>query len=47
MKQLLFIFNPHSGTGEICKHLANVLDTFTKAGYDPRASAQTRRSRHR
>jgi len=34
MKQLLFIFNPHSGTGEICKHLANILDTFTKAGYE-------------
>lgn len=34
MKKMLFIFNPHSGTGEICKHLAVVLDTFTKAGYE-------------
>lgn len=34
MKKLLFVFNPHSGTGEICKHLADVVDIFTKAGYD-------------
>ena len=34
MKKLLFVFNPHSGTGEICKHLAEVVDVFTKAGYD-------------
>lgn len=34
MKKLLFLFNPHSGTGEICKHLASVLDIFTKAGYE-------------
>lgn len=34
MKKMLFIFNPYSGTGEICKHLAVVLDTFTKAGYE-------------
>ena len=34
MKKLLFVFNPHSGTGEICKYLAEVLDTFTKAGYE-------------
>lgn len=34
MKKLLFIFNPHSGTGEIRKHLAQVLDIFTKAGYE-------------
>ena len=32
MKRLLFIFNPHSGTGEINKHLSEVLDIFTKAG---------------
>ena len=31
---MLFIFNPYSGTGEICKHLAVVLDAFTKAGYE-------------
>lgn len=34
MKKLLFIFNPHSGTGGICKYLAEVLDIFTKAGYE-------------
>lgn len=34
MKKLLFVFNPHSGTGEICKHLAEVVDIFTKAGYE-------------
>lgn len=34
MKKLLFIFNPYSGTGIIRKHLAEVLDVFTKAGYE-------------
>lgn len=34
MKKLLFIFNPHSGTGEICKHLGTVLDIFTKADFE-------------
>ncbi len=34
MKRLLFVFNPHSGTGEICKHLADVIDIFTKGGYE-------------
>lgn len=34
MKKLLFVFNPHSGTGEICKCLAQVLDIFTKADYE-------------
>ncbi|MBQ9713817.1 MAG: YegS/Rv2252/BmrU family lipid kinase [Clostridia bacterium] len=34
MKRLLFVFNPHSGTGVIRKHLAQVLDVFTKAGYE-------------
>ena len=34
MKKLLFVFNPHSGTGVIRKHLAEVLDVFTKAGYE-------------
>ena len=34
MKKLLFVFNPHSGTGEIVKHLAKTLDIFTKAGYE-------------
>lgn len=34
MKRLLFVFNPHSGMGEINKHLSEVLDIFTKAGYE-------------
>ena len=34
MKKLLFIFNPHSGTGKIGGKLVEVLDVFTKAGYD-------------
>lgn len=34
MKKLLFVFNPHSGTGEICKCLAEVADIFTKADYE-------------
>lgn len=34
MKKLLFIFNPISGTGAIGKHLLQVLDIFTKAGYE-------------
>ena len=34
MKKLLFVFNPHSGTGEVGKHLAEILDIFTKAGYE-------------
>jgi len=31
---MLFVFNPHSGTGAIGKHLLQVLDIFTKAGYE-------------
>lgn len=34
MKKLLFVFNPHSGTGAIGKHLLQVLDIFTRAGYE-------------
>lgn len=33
MKRLLFIYNPQAGKGIIKPHLANVVDTFTKAGY--------------
>ena len=33
MKRLLFIYNPQAGKGLIKAHLANVVDTFTKAGY--------------
>lgn len=34
MKKLLFVFNPYSGTGVIRKNLEEVLDIFTKAGYE-------------
>lgn len=34
MKKMLFIFNPISGTGAIGKHLLQILDIFTKAGYE-------------
>ena len=34
MQKLLFVFNPHSGTGEIGKHLVEVLDVFTQCGYE-------------
>ena len=33
MKRLLFIYNPQAGKGLIKPHLANVVDTSTKAGY--------------
>lgn len=33
MKKLLFIYNPHAGKGQIRAKLADVLDTFTKAGW--------------
>lgn len=34
MKRLLFVFNPCAGTGKIRKQLTEVLDIFTKAGYE-------------
>lgn len=34
MKKLLFIFNPKAGAGDICKNLGEVVDIFTKAGYE-------------
>lgn len=33
-KKLLFVFNPHSGTGAIKSKLLSIIDIFTKAGYD-------------
>lgn len=33
-KKLMFIFNPHSGKGKIRASLLDIIDTFTKAGYD-------------
>lgn len=34
MKKMLFVFNPHSGKGQIKFHLLNIIDSFTKGGYD-------------
>ena len=34
MKKLLFVFNPHSGKGQIKQHLMTITDTFTKGGYE-------------
>ena len=34
MKKLLFVFNPHSRTGQIKPRLLELIDTFVKAGHD-------------
>ncbi len=34
MKKMLFIYNPHSGKGQIKSHLFGIIDTFTKEGYE-------------
>ncbi len=34
MKKMLFVFNPHSGKGLIRQHLLEILDVFTKDGYE-------------
>lgn len=33
-KKLLFVFNPHSGKGQIRAKLLSIIDIFTKTGYD-------------
>ena len=33
-KKLLFIFNPHSGKAQIKNNLMDIIDIFTRAGYD-------------
>ena len=33
-KRLLFIFNPRSGKGKIEEHLADIIDTMVKAGFE-------------
>ncbi len=33
-KKLLFVFNPHSGQGQIKNKLLQIIDIFTKEGYD-------------
>ncbi len=34
MKKLFFVYNPHSGKGQIGYQLAEIVDIFTKGGYD-------------
>ena len=34
MKKMLFIYNPNAGTGTLKPKLSDVLDVFTKAGYE-------------
>lgn len=34
MKKALFVFNPHSGKGQIKFNLLNIIDILTKGGYD-------------
>ncbi|MCM1329476.1 MAG: diacylglycerol kinase family lipid kinase [Ruminococcus sp.] len=34
MKKMLFVFNPHSGKGQIHQHLMTIADTFVKSGYE-------------
>lgn len=34
MRKLLFIFNPHSGTGKIRAALSDIIDIFTESGYE-------------
>ena len=33
MKNLLFIYNPRAGKGNISNHLGKIVDTFTQKGY--------------
>ena len=34
MKKMLFVYNPHSGQAMVTRYLAEIIDIFTKAGYD-------------
>lgn len=34
MKKMLFVFNPLSGKGQIKFHLLNIVDIFTRNGYE-------------
>ncbi|MCM1579161.1 MAG: diacylglycerol kinase family lipid kinase [Ruminococcus sp.] len=33
MKNLLFVYNPHSGKGQVNTYLPEIIDTFTRGGY--------------
>lgn len=43
MKKLLFVYNPHSGKGQVNIHLADIIDVFTKGGYDVTAHPTQRK----
>ena len=34
VKKMLFIYNPNAGTGTLKPNLSDVIDVFTKAGYE-------------
>ena len=34
VKKMLFIYNPNAGTGTLKPRLSDVIDVFTKAGYE-------------
>lgn len=34
MSKMLFVYNPHSGKGQIKSNLSDIVDIFTKGGYD-------------
>lgn len=34
MERILFIYNPNSGSGKSAKHLSDIVDIYTKAGYE-------------
>lgn len=42
MKKMLFVFNPRSGKEQIRVHLMDILDIFTRAGYDIRVHVTQR-----
>ncbi|MEG0227975.1 MAG: diacylglycerol kinase family lipid kinase, partial [Lachnospiraceae bacterium] len=35
MKKMLFVFNPNAGKGLLKSRLAEIIDIFVKAGYEP------------
>ena len=34
MQKMLFLFNPRSGKAQLKNHLLEIIDIFTKAGYE-------------
>lgn len=44
MKKMLFVFNPRSGKEQIRGHLMEILDIFTKAGYEIRVHVTQKQS---